>query len=93
MVKIKVKKEMTLPELIKWGWDNKAIGRFEGDKGSLVLFDANSWVVSNKFVCSEETFEVEVEEEITEDTEVPTLHFLMIKKKVFIWMTKISLRW
>lgn len=43
MAKIKTKKEMTLPELIQWGWDSEAIGRFEGDKGSLVLFDANSW--------------------------------------------------
>lgn len=73
MVKIKTKKEMNLPELIQWGWDNEAIGRFEGDKGSLVLFDANSWVISNKFVCSEEFFEVEIEEEIDEDTKIPRL--------------------
>lgn len=73
MVKIKTIKKMNLPELIQWGWDNEAIGRFEGDKGSLVLFDANSWVISNKFVCSEEFFEVEIEEEITEDTKVPRL--------------------
>lgn len=73
MVKIKTKKKMNLPELIQWGWDNEAIGRFEGDNGSLVLFDANSWVISNKFVCSEEFFEVEIEEEIDEDTKVPRL--------------------
>lgn len=70
MVKIKTIKKMNLPELIQWGWDNEAIGRFEGDKGSLVLFDANSWVISNKFVCSEEFFEVEIEEEIDEDTKL-----------------------
>lgn len=73
MVKIKTIKKMNLPELIQWGWDNEAIGRFEGDKGSLVLFDANSWVISNKFVCSEEFFEVEIEEEITEDTKIANL--------------------
>uniref|UniRef100_A0AB39C7P1 Phage PVL protein n=1 Tax=Staphylococcus phage Pel11 TaxID=3235046 RepID=A0AB39C7P1_9CAUD len=73
MVKIKTIKKMNLPELIQWGWDNEAIGRFEGDKGSLVLFDANSWVISNKFVCSEEFFEVEFEEEITEDTKIANL--------------------
>ncbi|MCQ9290674.1 hypothetical protein NQ016_03965 [Staphylococcus hyicus] len=73
MVKINTKKKMTLPELIQWGWDNEAIGRFEGDKGSLVLFDANSWVISNKFVCSEEFFEVEFEEEITEETVITNL--------------------
>ncbi|WP_381418710.1 hypothetical protein ACFDHY_02870 [Staphylococcus hyicus] len=72
-MKIKTKKKMNLPELIQWGWDNEAIGRFEGDKGSLVLFDANSWVISNKFVCSEEFFEVEIEEEITEETVIPKL--------------------
>ncbi|WP_415410904.1 hypothetical protein [Staphylococcus agnetis] len=72
-MKIKTIKKMTLPELIQWGWDNKAIGRFEGDKGSLVLFDANSWVISNKFVCSEETFEVEYLDEITPDTIIPNL--------------------
>lgn len=73
MVKIKTIKKMNLPELIQWGWDNEAIGRFEGDKGSLVLFDANSWVISNKFVCSEEFFEVEIEEEITENTVIPEI--------------------
>lgn len=72
-MKIKTKKKMNLPELIQWGWDNEAIGRFEGDKGSLVLFDANSWVISNKFVCSEEFFEVEIEEEITENTVIPEI--------------------
>lgn len=39
MVKIKVKKEMNLPELIQWGWDNgEERIFFHGSKDGSVCF-------------------------------------------------------
>lgn len=74
MVKIKVKKEMELPELLRWASDNDIKGcKINGDQGSNVLFNKNGWVSMNYFISLEENFEVEVEEEITEETEIPTL--------------------
>ena len=76
MVKIKTKKKLTLPELIQWGWDNKIVNkRFYGNFGGPVLFDEDSWIGIDEgdLVQTDETFEVEVEEEITEETKIPVL--------------------
>lgn len=74
MVKIKVKKEMELPELLRWASDNDIKGcKINGDQGSNVLFNKNGWVSMHYYVSLEENFEVEVEKELTEDTEVPKL--------------------
>lgn len=74
MVKIKVKKEMELPELLRWASDNDIKGcKINGDQGSNVLFNKNGWVSMNYFISLEENFEVEVEEEITEETVITNL--------------------
>ncbi|WP_341775084.1 hypothetical protein [Staphylococcus hyicus] len=78
MAKIKVKKEMTLPELIKWAGENRIkYGDFLGSSGVVLYFyfDGNSWISIDEpnLIEPEETFEVEVEEEIDENTKVPTL--------------------
>ncbi|KFE41952.1 hypothetical protein [Staphylococcus agnetis] len=74
MVKIKTKREMTLPELIQWGWKNGEEHRiFYGSKDGEFCFHDDSWVTIETAVEPGETFTVEVEEEITEDTVIPML--------------------
>lgn len=73
-MKIKVKKKMTLPELIQWGWDNKNKNReFYSENGKKVIFNSNGNVKPKVYFKPEDTFTVEVEEEITEDTVIPKL--------------------
>ncbi|WQJ75267.1 hypothetical protein P3U44_07030 [Mammaliicoccus sciuri] len=71
MPTIKTKKEMNLPELIEWGFKQKELPPlFYGDKeGSLVQFTPGGWV-NITAIEPTDTFTVEVEEEITEDTKL-----------------------
>ncbi len=84
MPTIKTKKEMNLPELIEWGWNNKELSknkRFTSkNKGRLaikqsVIFNHFSYAEIENNYCygPEDTFTVEVEEEITEHTVLPKL--------------------
>ncbi|UXU56830.1 hypothetical protein MUA95_09720 [Staphylococcus agnetis] len=74
MVKIKTKKKLTLPELIQWGWDNgEEQISFRASNDGEVCFHDDSWVTIETAVEPDETFTVEVEEEITEDTVIPKL--------------------
>ena len=75
MVKIKRKVEMTLPELIEWGFKNKIKNReFPCNQASYksVIFNLNGWSeFSGEYsYLPQDTFTVEVEEEITEDTQI-----------------------
>ncbi|MEX6042386.1 hypothetical protein AB6G17_00285 [Staphylococcus haemolyticus] len=78
MVKIKRKVEMTLPELIEWGFKNEIkniefVSNFFKKKS--VIFNLSGWAeFSDEYAyLPEDTFTVEVEEEITEETEIPKL--------------------
>lgn len=75
MVKIKRKVEMTLPELIEWAWENDVNKRtFTSSNNTSVSFSKYGGFVSTiKYVFKDETFTVEVEEEITEETEIPEM--------------------
>ncbi|MDU6765360.1 MAG: hypothetical protein E6445_10375 [Staphylococcus sp.] len=75
MVKIKREVEMTLPELIEWAWKNGVNKRtFTSSNNTSVSFSKYGGFVSTiKYVFKDETFTVEVEEEITEDTIIPLL--------------------
>ncbi len=74
MMKIKTKKEMKLPELIEWAWDNDVRSRmFIGSGDGIVKFGIGGMVTNLEYVEADETFKVEVEEEITEDTVIPNL--------------------
>lgn len=73
MVKIKKKVEMTLPELIEWSWKNgvKEKAFYSNiDRGS-VYFDMVQTVSIEYSIVVDETFTVEVEEEVTEETKLP----------------------
>ncbi|AKA61400.1 hypothetical protein BH792_gp150 [Staphylococcus phage Stau2] len=80
-MKIKVKKEMTLAELMEWAWEypdltkGKRFYITNQDNENFVYFsseDGRKCLVS-EFISADDTFEVEVEEEITEDTKFDRL--------------------
>ena len=73
MVKIKRKVEMTLPELIEWAWKNgvKEKAFYSNVDGGSVYFDMLQTVSVEHSIGKDETFNVEIEEEITEETKLP----------------------
>ena len=75
MVKIKRKVEMTLPKLIEWAWKNNLKGKtfYSNIDGGSVYFDMVQTVSVEHSIVRTETFNVEVEEEITEDTKIPEM--------------------
>ncbi|MEK4918809.1 hypothetical protein NSU06_03410 [Staphylococcus sp. FSL W8-1270] len=74
MVKIKRKVKMTLPELIEWGFKQKELLPFfyGSREGSFVQFTPDGWV-NITGIESTDTFTVEVEEELTENTVLPSV--------------------
>lgn len=75
MVKIKKKVEMTLPELIEWVWKNgvKEKAFYSNIDGGSVYFDMVQTVSIEYSIVVDETFTVEVEEEVTEETKIPEM--------------------
>ena len=76
MVKIKREVEMTLPELIEWGFKNNVKDRgFSCNQATYrpVVFDSIGWIDFIDDYCYPpgDTYTVEVEEEITEETKLP----------------------
>ena len=73
MVKIKREVEMTLSELIEWAWKNgvKEKAFYSNVDGGSVYFDMVQTVSVEHSIGKDETFTVEVEEEITEETKLP----------------------
>ncbi|EJD5763040.1 hypothetical protein M2L35_001369 [Staphylococcus pseudintermedius] len=77
-MKFKTKKEMSLHELIQWAGENSIKHKeFTGSRNGIVEFDFRGWVRTD-LIEPDEFFEVEVEEEITEDTKIPTLIELFV---------------
>jgi len=75
MAKVKRKVEMTLPELIDWAWKNgvKEKAFYSNVDGGSVYFDMLQTVSVEHSIDKDETFTVEVEEEITEETKIPEM--------------------
>lgn len=73
MVKIKRKVEMTLLELIEYVWKNNIKEKtfYSNLDNSCVSFNRFQTVFIDDPINKDETFTVEVEEEITEDTILP----------------------
>lgn len=74
-MKIKRKVEMNLPQLIEWAWENSITNlsfRGHGKEGYLVVasFNDKGEFTSEWCIYKDDIFEIEVEEEITEDTEL-----------------------
>ena len=74
-MKIKTKKEMNLPELIEWLWKSKkSVYKVTSNMNGVVKLEPYGLITfSSGDFYPEETFTVEVEEEITEDTEITAL--------------------
>lgn len=74
MVKVKVEKKMNLLELIEWGFKQKELLPFfyGSREGSFVQFTPNG-CVNITGIKSTDTFTVEVEKEITQETVLPEL--------------------
>lgn len=70
MAKIKRKVEMTLPKLIEWAWENEVSDKafYSNLDGGSVCFDKIQNLSIEHEIAINETFTVEIEEEITEDT-------------------------
>ncbi|HHW5730640.1 TPA: hypothetical protein ACU2ZK_000352 [Staphylococcus aureus] len=79
-MKIKVKKEMRLDELIKWARENRELSQGKkycatGESVEAVCFqkDTNKCFTIGGFTTIDATFSVEVEEEVTEETKFDRL--------------------
>ncbi|EKF8767532.1 hypothetical protein O0687_000675 [Staphylococcus pseudintermedius] len=73
-MKIKVKKEMNLHQLIQWAWENDVKGKtFKSNRGKKVKFYSIGGFNVMEPIWGHDIFNVEVEEEITEETEIPVL--------------------
>ena len=90
-MKIKTKKEMSLPELIEWGWKYGFKGitfySINSDRGVdyEASFDEDGNFYSNDEINPELIFEVETEESITEDTVLPELVTRTVKGHYGLW--------
>ncbi|RIN80218.1 hypothetical protein [Mammaliicoccus sciuri] len=78
MPTIKTKKEMNLPELIEWGFENdirnaRYIANNTEGYLSEVSFEITGLPIFSSMVDKQDTFTVEIEEEITEDTVIPKM--------------------
>ncbi|MBM6327980.1 hypothetical protein H6K20_03330 [Staphylococcus epidermidis] len=75
MVKVKKKVEMTLPELIEWVWKNgvKEKAFYSNIDGGSVYFDMVQTLSVEHSIGKDETFTVEIEEEVTEETKIAKL--------------------
>ena len=75
-MKIKTKKEMNLPQFIAWAVDNHITGSFYANNrvnAKRIRFEFGGIVSSHGELRSHDTFTVEVEEQIDEDTEITAL--------------------
>ncbi|MEB6231420.1 hypothetical protein [Mammaliicoccus sciuri] len=78
MPTIKTKKEMNLGELLCWAIDNREQARFRDfkSKSMRVRFNDSAKpeiIFAKRFLPIEQTFKVEIEEPITEDTVIPEI--------------------
>ncbi|MFW3528824.1 hypothetical protein [Staphylococcus caprae] len=76
MPKIKVEKQMTLPELIEWAWKNgirEKTYHSSTDEFVTVNFDVLGHLRLSESIAQLEKFVVEVEEEINKYTALPGL--------------------
>ena len=75
MVSVKIKKQLTLSKLIEWGFENDITNKeyvCNEHKAKSVIFNLMGWAeFSDEFSYNpHDTFTVEVEKEITEDTKL-----------------------
>ena len=83
-MKIKTKKQLNLPQLIEWllksGYRNYTANSNMGNTVTLSRYGAIQFSLGTFF--PEETFTIEVEEEIDEDTEFEKLYYTTILSRI-----------
>lgn len=79
-MKIKTKKQLNLPQLIEWAWDNdirdtvvKLKSKYPAKQGIVIDNGGRLHLVGMDYLSKNNTFTVEVEEEITKDTVIPKM--------------------
>ena len=89
MVKIKTKKQLTLPQLIEWAIDNdikhkvfESNPNFDGVTYNLG-FDIDGDLYFEEYLTPTSLFTVEVEEDITEDTKLDLIERFIFEDKVY----------
>ncbi|MGY0683189.1 hypothetical protein ACW7DJ_00760 [Mammaliicoccus sciuri] len=91
MPTIKTKKEMNLPQLIEWGWKNieqverkefKSNIRDSFGNYSTVQFSVDGYGFKTDGVSHKDTFTVEIEEPITEDSKLEEI-FLITNNSIY----------
>ena len=85
IMKIKTKKQLNLPQLIEWAMENDVTDRmFLTENSYCVGFDRHGFIYfnSSRTMPLYQTFTVEVEEEITEDTEFEKLYYTTILSRI-----------
>lgn len=93
MPTIKTKKEMNLGELLCWAIDNKEQARYRdfSSKSMRVRFNDNAKpeiIFDKRFLPIEQTFKVEIEKPITEDTVIPKMLVIYYKNAAHIQTNK-----
>lgn len=84
-MKIKTKKQLNLPQLIEWAKDNNIKDKMFLTKNSYCVgFDRHGFIYfnSSSTMPLDQLFTVEVEEEITEDTEFGKLYYTTILSRI-----------
>ncbi|MBN6755888.1 hypothetical protein [Staphylococcus saprophyticus] len=86
-MKIKTKKQLNLPQLIEWAWENKIKSHIiRADKQLMnIQFDEHGDFRTYGFTGIDTTFTIEIEEEITEDTVFKKLICLDVDDKYNIY--------
>lgn len=96
-MKIKTKKQLNLPQLIEWGFENDVTGSVYSDdrvEAKKIRFEVGTVLSMYGYMRKDDTFTVEVEETLTKDTVFPSL--AVIRKQHFasgnstIHVTKIN---
>ena len=87
-MKIKRKVEKNLPQLIEWGFENDITNKeyvCNEHKAKSVIFNLSGWAeFSDEFSYNpHDTFTVEVEEEINEDTELDLIERFIVNNKTY----------
>ena len=89
MMKIKRKVEMNLPQLIEWAWDNNVKDKnllADNNVTPLRISIGGEFIFDNNYIYSKNhTFTVEVEEEITEDTEFESMVEVTTDNLFAVW--------
>lgn len=84
MVKIKTKKQFTLPQLIEYAWDNDMRNKnFESEGCATVYFDYDGNLTCARGFIPQDFFSVTTEEEITEDTEIDLIERFTVNNEIY----------